>query len=156
MDIVVYSKPYNCTCTYTNIHLHAETSSTSNDDFNKRTNTLYYKNIVSHTLFSKDWCLLCVRDELETGTDCYIDPSSSRDHSSTSSSSWVWLLNRRSLKAQSSLSAAGSHFSILSPTDLNRLCPWLYYCLTPTCFCCSSSYLHRCISWMTAWSRVNI
>ena len=26
---------------------------------------------------------------VETGTDCYIDPSSSLDHSSTSSSSWV-------------------------------------------------------------------
>ena len=33
---------------------------------------------------------------------------------------------------------------------------WLYYCLTPTCFCCSSAYSHRCISWLTARSRVNM
>ena len=64
---------------------------------------------------------MCVRDELETGTDCYIDPSSSLDHRRTSSSSWLGLLNRRSLKAQSPLSAAGSHFGILSPTYPNRL-----------------------------------
>ena len=35
-------------------------------------------------------------------------------------------------------------------------CTWLYNCLTPTCFRRSSAYLHRCISWLTAWSRVNI
>ena len=35
-------------------------------------NTLLYKNI-SLTLYSwKGWCWLCVRGELETGTDCYI------------------------------------------------------------------------------------
>ena len=123
-------------------------------NFNERTNTLLYKNIISHSLFSKGWCLLCVRDELETGTDCYIDPSSS-DHSSTFfASSCLWLLNRGSLGAQSPLSAAGSHFGILSPTNSNRLCTWLYYCLT--CFRCLSAYLHRCISWLTARSRVNI
>ena len=33
---------------------------------------------------------------------------------------------------------------------------WLYNCLTTTCFRCSSAYLHRCISWLTARSRVNI
>ena len=49
---------------------------------NERMNTLLYKNIISHTLFLKGWCWLCVRDELETGTH----PSSS-DHSSTSFSS---------------------------------------------------------------------
>ena len=83
---------------------------------------------ISHTLFSKGLMFLCVRDELETGKDCYIGPSSSRDHSSTSSSSWLGLLNRGSLRAQSPLSATGSHFGILPPTDSNRLCTWLYYC----------------------------
>ena len=43
--------------------------------FNERTNTLLYKNIISHTLFSKGWWLLYVRDKLETGTDWYIDPA---------------------------------------------------------------------------------
>ena len=40
-------------------------------NFNDRTNKIY-KNI-SLTLYSrKGWCWLCVRDELETETDCYI------------------------------------------------------------------------------------
>ena len=52
-------------------------------NFNERRNTILYKNI-SLTLYSrKGWCWLCVRDELETETDCYIDPSS------TSFSSWL-------------------------------------------------------------------
>ena len=29
-------------------------------NFNERTNTLLYKNIISHTLFSKGWCFCCV------------------------------------------------------------------------------------------------
>ena len=90
-----------------------------NDDFNERTNTLFYKNIISHTLFLKGWCWLCVRDELGTGTDYYFDPSSS-NHSSTSFSSWLGLLNRGSLKAQSPLSAAGAQFGILSTTNSNH------------------------------------
>ena len=118
-------------------------------NFNERTNTLLYKNI-SLTLYSrKGWCWLCVRGELETGTDSYILTPSSSDHSSTSFSSWLWLLNR------------GSHFGILSPTDSN--CNWLkpsvsrlYFYLTSTCFRCSSAYLHRCISWLAARSRVNM
>ena len=121
---------------------------------NQRTH--FFSKYISHTLFSKGWCLLCVRDELETGIYCYIDSSSSREHSSTSSSSWLGLLDRWSLRAQSPVSAAGSHFDVWSPTDPNRLCTWLYYCLTPTYFRCSSTYLHRCISWLTAQSRVNI
>ena len=43
----------------------------------------------SHTLFLRGWCSLCVRDELETGTDCYIDPKFFFDHTSTSFSSWL-------------------------------------------------------------------
>ena len=77
-----------------------------------------------------------------------LTPSSS-DHSSTSSSSWLGLLNRGSLRAQSPLSAAGSQFGILSLTDS-------YYFVTFTCFPCSSAYLHRCIYWLTARLRVNI
>ena len=81
---------------------------------NKRIH-IFIKIYLSHFIL-KRVMLLCVRDELETGTDCNIDPSSSRDHSSTSSSSWLGLLNCGSLRAQSPLSAAGSHFGILSPT----------------------------------------
>ena len=52
-----------------------------------------------------------------------IDPSYS-DHSSTSFASWLGLLNRGSLRARSPLSAAGSHFGILSPTDTNSNWNW--------------------------------
>ena len=133
----------------------------NNDDFNERANTLLYKNI-SLTLYSrKGWCWLCVRGELQTGTNCYILTPSSSDHSSTSFSSWLGLLNRGSLRAQSPLSAAGSHAGILSPTNSNSnwlkaSMSWLYFCLTSACFRCSSAYLHRCISWLTARSRVNM
>ena len=90
----------------------------------------------------------------------HIDSSSS-DHSSTSFSSWLELLNRGSLRAQSPLSTAGSQFGILSPTgsNFNWLKPsvsWLYFYLTTTYFHCSSAYLLRCISWLTARSRVNM
>ena len=119
---------------------------------NERTN--FFINIYpSHIILERLLFVVC-ESWAGDGTDCYIDPSSS-DHSSTSFSSWLGLLNRGSLRAQRPLSAAGSHFGILSPTDSNRMCTWLYYCLTSTCFRCSSAYLHRCISWLTARSRVN-
>ena len=73
----------------------------------------------------------------------------------------------------------------LTTTDQAVCDTWLYDCLTTTCFLwayasapnstsstgqgdipisstgctcfrCSSAYLHRCISWLTAWSRVNM
>ena len=80
---------------YSHIHIHNTYTNVcgnivnSNDNFNERTNTLLDKNIIPHTLFSKGWCFLCVRGELETGTDCYILTQSSSDHSSTSFSSWL-------------------------------------------------------------------
>ena len=87
-------------------------------NFNERTNTLLYKNI-SLTLNSWKGDVCCVRDWLETRTDSY-DPKFFFNHSSTSFSSWLGLLNRGSLRAQSPLSPAGSHFGILSPTNSNR------------------------------------
>ena len=55
---------------------------------NERTH-FFIKIYLSHFI-RKCWCWLCVRGELETETDCYIlTQSSSRDHSSTSSSSWL-------------------------------------------------------------------
>ena len=60
-------------------------------------------------------------------------------HSSTSSSSYLGLLNRGSLRVQSPQSAAGSHFGIFSPTNLNRpghLVILLYHVhLLPLFFC---------------------
>ena len=58
------------------------------------------------------------------GTDYYILTQSSSDHSSTSSSSWLGLFNRGSLRAQSPLSAAGSHAGILPPTGSNSNWNW--------------------------------
>ena len=81
------------------------------------------------------------------------------DPSSTSFLSWLGLLNRGSLRAQSPLSAVGSHFGFLSPNDSNSnwlklSVSWFYFCFTFTCFCGSS--LHRCISWLTARLMVNM
>ena len=91
-------------------------------NFNKRTNTLLYKNI-SLTLYSQRVDVgLCERWVGDRDRLLHIDPSSS-DHSSTSFSSWLGLLNHGSLRTQSPLSAAGSHFGILSPTDSNWLKP---------------------------------
>ena len=78
---------------------------------NERTNTLLYKNIISHTLFLKGWRLLSVREELETGQTAILTQQ------------YLFLvlaglLNRGSLWAQSPLSAVGSQFGILSPTDV--------------------------------------
>ena len=90
-------------------------------NFNERMNTLLYKNIISHTLFLKGWCWLCVRDELETGTDSYIDPKFFFDHSSTSFSYWLGCSTVGHWGPKALSLQADSHASILSPTDSNRL-----------------------------------
>ena len=130
-----------------------------NDDFNERTNTLLYKNI-SLTLYSrKGWCWLCVRGELETGTDCYILTQFLLTIALLLSH-LVGLLNRGSLSAARPSVCSWSQFGILSLTDSNLArtasVTWLYKSLTSTWFRCSSAYLHRCISWLTARSRVNM
>ena len=58
-------------------------------NFNERTDTLLNKNI-SLTLYSrKGWCWLCVRGELETWTDCYIDPAKLFSHLGGVAQLWV-------------------------------------------------------------------
>ena len=80
--------------------------------------------IKEHTLFSKGLMLVVSERWVRDGDRLlHVDPSSS-DHSSTSFSSWLGLLNRGSLRAQSPQSAAGSHFGILSPTDFNSNWNW--------------------------------
>ncbi len=81
-EIMLYSR---ATITI-RIHIHNTCGHVvnNNDDFNERTNTLLYKNIPVTFYSRKVWCWLCVRGELETGTDCYILTQSSSDHSSTS------------------------------------------------------------------------
>ena len=119
-------------------------------NFNERTNALLYKNIISHPLSLKGWCWLCVRDELETGTDCYIDPKFFFDHSSTSFASWLGCSTVGHWGPQALCLQAYSHACILSPTDPNWLkpsVPWLYYCLTSTCFRYFSSYTGASLDW---------
>ena len=53
---------------------------------NERTH-FFIKIYLSHFILER--VMLCVRDELETETDCYIDPKFFFDHSSTSFSSWL-------------------------------------------------------------------
>ena len=110
--------------------------------------TLFFMKIYLPHFIRKGWCWLCVRGELETGTDCYILTQSSSEHSSTSFSSWLGLLNRGHWGMQPLSLQAGSQFGILSPTDSNCdwnwtdsnwvaqvVCgTWLYNCLTYTCF----------------------
>ena len=99
---------------------------------NERTNTLLYKDMyLSHfilegsvvyercletgtdcyidpTYFILDVSVVCERC-VETGTDCYIDPTSSLDHSITSSASWLRLLNRGTLRVTALCMQAGPH-----------------------------------------------
>ena len=91
---------------------------------NERTQ-FFIKNI-SLTLYSRTgWCWLCVRGELETGTDCYILTQSSSDHSSTSFSSWLgcstvghWV--PKTLYLPLALNSASLQ---LTPIDTSRLSP---------------------------------
>ena len=126
-------------------------------------NTLLYKNITL-TLFSKGWCFLCVRGELETGTDCYILTPSSSDHSNTSFAFWLSCSTVGHWESKPSVwSWFSLHWHPISnwlqlQLELTQVVcgTWLYNCLTSTCFCCSSAYLHRCISWLTAQLRVSM
>ena len=58
-------------------------------NLNEWTNTLLHKNITLTLYFWRGWSWLCVRIELETGTDCNILTQSSSDHSSTSFAFWL-------------------------------------------------------------------
>ena len=90
------------------------------NSMNERTH-FFIKNI-SLTLYSrKGWCWLCVRGELETGTDCYILTQSTSDHSST----WLGLLTCGSLWVASPQSASWfSRWHLVPPTDSNSNRNW--------------------------------
>ena len=102
----------------------------------------FIKNISLTLYFWKGWCWLCVRGELETGTDCYI-------------------LTQFLLTIAALLSHLDFFLSVCRWLSLRHLVPnwlqparttsftWLYNCLTPTSFRCSSAYLHRWTCWLT-------
>ena len=130
---------------------------------NERTH-FFIKNIPL-TLYSrkglrKGWCLLCVRGELETETDCLVLAPSSSEHSSTSSS-FCWAAQPRSWGPNPSVwcwfslrEHPTSNFDWNSNSSWLELClelqltatrtelqltqavcgTWLYNCLTSTCF----------------------
>ena len=125
----------------------------------ERTNTLLYKNI-SLTLYSrKGWCWLCVRGELETGTDCYIltqvllTIAALLSHLGWVARPWVTEGLKPSVCRWFSIRHLIPNWLQLARTASGT---WLYNCLTSTCFCCPSAYLHKCISWLTAQSIVNM
>ena len=82
----------------------------------------FIKKYIYLTLYFRKGDGCCVRDKLETGTDCYIDllSSSSAIAAILSHLGWVaqpWVTeDRKAFSLQ-----AGSHAGILSPTDSNRL-----------------------------------
>ena len=132
-------------------------------NFNERTNTLLYKNI-SLTLYSrKGWCWLCVRGELETGTDCYILTqvlliiAALLSHLGWGCST-VGHWGPKALCLPLALTSASCPQLTPNRLQLARTASGtcLYNYLTSTCFYCSSAYLHRCISWLTARSSVNM
>ena len=128
-------------------------------NFNERTNTLLYRNI-SLTLYSRNgWCWLCVRGELETGTDCYIltqvllTIAALLPHFGWAAQLWFTESPKSSVCRWLSRWHLVPNWLQLGRTASST---WLYNCLTDTCFYCSSAYLHRCISWLTARSRVSM
>ena len=79
----------------------------------------------------KGWCWLCVRGELEMGTDCYILTPSSSDHSSTSFSFWLGCSTVGHWGPQALSLQADSHASILSPTGTWTRIDWLKPSVAP-------------------------
>ena len=98
-------------------------------DFNERTNTLLYKSMyLSH--FILDVSVVCER-WLETGTNCYTDPTSSPDHNSTSSASCS---TRGRWGPQPSVCKLALTLAFLSPTNSTAAGTCLYSFIKPTCF----------------------
>ena len=151
---MLYSHLYTCTYTYTNI---CRNIIIDHDDFNNERIHFFTKIYNSHTLFSKGLMSVVCERWVETGKDCYIDPSSSLNHSSTFSASWpgaAQLEGRRG--TQPSVCKWVLTLAFLSQLLRWPWAPCLSSFLTPTCVRSSSVYLCRCISWLTARSRVNI
>ena len=129
---------------------------------NERTH-FFIKICLSHFILERVMFFVCERWVQRRGQTVILTQSSSRDHSSTSFSSWLGC---------STVGHWGPKALCLQLVWIRHLVPnwlqlqleltqavcgtWLYNCLTTTCFHYSSAYLHWCISWLTARSRVNI
>ena len=126
----------------------------NNDDFNERTNTLLYKNI-SLTLYSrKGWCWLCVRGELETGTDCYILTQvlltiaallSHLDWGCPTVGHW----GPKALCLLLALNSASCLQLTPTPTDSSRLCPvYIFVCRPPASAVLPLIYTGASLDWL--------
>ena len=128
-------------------------------NFNERTNTLLYKNISLTLCYRKGWYWLCVRGELETRTGGYIltkvllTIAALLSHLGLGCST-ICHWEPKALCLPLALTSAS--YPQLTPNARTSSGTRLYNCLTSTCFRCSSAYLHRCISWLTARLRVNM
>ena len=106
---------------YTVIHIQIYAEQSTNNirtSMDERTH-FFIKTYLSHFILKRVMFLVCER-WVGDGHRLSFWPKFFLAHSSTSFSSWLGLLNRGSLRAQSPLSAAGSHFGIFSPTDSNH------------------------------------
>ena len=94
---------------------------------------------LSHFILERG-CFLCVRGELETGTDCYILIPSSSDHSSTSFTFWLGCSTEghrgpKALSLQAVLTQASCPQLQLELELTQAVCgTWLYNCLMLPCF----------------------
>ena len=102
-----------------------------------------------------DVSVVCER-WVETRADCYIDPNSSFDHSSTSSASLLVLLNRSRWGPQPSDCKLALTLAFLSPINSTAARTCLYSFIKPTCFRFFFRFFTQMHLWLTARSRVNI
>ena len=141
--------------------------------FNERTNTLLYKKYVSLTLYSEriDVSVVCER-WVKTGTDGYIDPTSSLDHSTLCYLQEPTYLFFSVLAAVAQPGVAEGHGSqsaswasvcklaltlaFLCPTNSTAASTCLYSFITYTCFRFFFRLFTQVHLWLRARSRVNI
>ena len=99
---------------------------------------------LSHFILKRVGVSVVCESRMETGTDCYIDPTSSPDHSTTTSASWLGLLNR--VRWGGGHSNMALTLAFLSPTNSTIAGTCLYSFIRPLASASSSAYLHRCMS----------
>ena len=101
---------------------------------NERT-CFFIKRYLSHFILERG-CFLCVRGELEMGTDCYILTPSSSDHSSTSFAFWLghWGPKALCLPLVLNWHLVPNWLQLQLELELPQTVggTWLYNCLTPT------------------------
>ena len=114
--------------------------------------------------FILDVSVVCERS-VETGIDWYIDPTFLltvarcvifKNPLSTSSASWLVLLNQGSLRATASVCKLVLTLAFLSSTNTTAAGTCLYSFMTYTFFCFFFHLFKQVHLWLTARSRVSI